>query len=140
MHLSYCIIIVLCVYLIFSWGLPCIEGFAASNDALLDEIAQELVKIDPRLDKISLFGADKTYTINKQKVYICTKDGNGNPYRDKESLYHVASHEFSHVLCKSIGHTPEFYEIFNDLKRKMAARGLIRDPNRDILPNYCGYN
>ena len=90
------------------------------------------------LNKISLYKGDKSYTINKQKVFLCLKDENGNYYPDMALIY-VFLHECAHSVCSEIGHTPLFNEIFDELLLEAAKSGLY-DPKYQMIQNYCNYN
>lgn len=87
------------------------------------------------MSEISLYRSNKSYTINKEKVYICLKDENGDYYSDQMLLY-VLGHEYSHVLCPEIGHTDLFHTIFEALLVKMTEAGIY-DPSVPIIQNYC---
>lgn len=50
------------------------------------------------LDKISLYKGEKSYTINKQKVFLCLKDENGNYYPDMALIF-----VFLHEALKKFG-------------------------------------
>jgi predicted metal-dependent hydrolase len=91
------------------------------------------------LDEVSIKKGEKSFTINKKEVYIClTHKVDGNEvYYNENMLIYVILHEISHVLCKSIGHTPEFFTIFDAVKDRAKTLGLW-DPNIPIVNNYCG--
>ena len=90
------------------------------------------------LDKISLYKGKKSYTINKEKVFLCLKDEKGDYYNTNLLMY-VTLHEISHVICESIGHTQEFHDIFEALLGAAAAEGIY-NPNLPIDPEYCTYS
>ena len=48
---------------------------------------------------------------------------------------HVILHELAHVKTDSIGHTPEFYDNFENLLSKAEKFGLY-DPNIEVPTNY----
>lgn len=87
------------------------------------------------MKETTLYKGAKSYTINKEKVYICLKDENGS-YYDNNMLVYVLAHEYSHVLCDSIGHTEEFHTIFESLLLKLAENGIY-NPNLPIQQDYC---
>lgn len=90
------------------------------------------------LDSISLYKGDKSYTINKQKIYLCLKDENGE-YYNMNMLIFVTLHEIAHCLCDEIGHTDRFNDIFNELLEK-AIKMKIYNPSIPIIQDYCTYN
>ena len=90
------------------------------------------------LNEILLSLGKKSYTINKQHIFMCMKDENGN-YYDDNMLFYVASHECCHVLCGEIGHTKLFHKMFDALLEKAIELGLY-DPNLPLVQNYCNYN
>jgi hypothetical protein len=87
------------------------------------------------LQELSFYKGNKSYTINKEKVFLCLKDKNNN-YYDMNTLIFVTLHEISHALCDEIGHTTKFNKIFDELIKK-ASEMKIYDPNTPIVQDYC---
>ena len=87
------------------------------------------------LDRVKLYKGNKSYTINKEKIFLCLKDEN-DEYYDLQQLYFVILHELAHCICQEIGHTEKFHEIFEALLLLAAEKGLY-DPNYKIDENYC---
>ena len=87
------------------------------------------------MKETDLYRAHKSYTINKERVYLCLKDEN-NEYYSLNMLIYVLAHEYSHVICESIGHTEEFHAIFEDLLVELADAGIY-DPTQPIIQDYC---
>lgn len=87
------------------------------------------------MNEISLHRGDKSYTINKENIYICLKDENGQ-YYDENMLIYVLAHETSHVLCDEIGHTEKFHIIFDALLDKLS-QAEIYNPSIPIKTDYC---
>jgi hypothetical protein len=90
------------------------------------------------LNEISLSTGNKSYTINKENIYLCLKDEN-NQYYEDNMLKYVLLHEISHSVCDEIGHTQKFNEIFKALLDKAVAM-KVYDPSIPIIKNYCLYN
>lgn len=90
------------------------------------------------LNEISLSTGNKSYTINKENIYLCLKDEN-NQYYEDNMLKYVLLHEISHSICDEIGHTEKFNEIFKALLDKAVAM-KVYDPSIPIIKNYCLYN
>ena len=88
------------------------------------------------LSKIKLMKGDKSFTINKQKVYLCLKDKKTGSYYNKNILIYVLLHELSHVLCDEVGHTEKFSSIFENLLTK-AKMQHIYDPRIQVSDDYC---
>jgi hypothetical protein len=91
------------------------------------------------MKEVNLYKGTKSFTINKEKVYLCCKDEN-NDYYSNNMLIYVLAHELSHVLSNSIGHTPEFYEIFDQLLVECVDAGIY-DASIEIISDYeskCG--
>lgn len=103
------------------------------NQPLLNEL-----KTKGLLNRVSLYKGQKSYTINKTKIYLCLKDENDN-YYDNNMLIYVLLHENAHCLSSSIGHNEEFNEIFEALLNEATDMGIF-DPNKHIDPDYCKYN
>jgi len=113
-----------------------IEPLFKSNKEYAGYLAQ--INNNNILETISLFKGDKSYTINKEKIYLCLNDENGK-YYDKNLLLYVLLHELSHVMCDEVGHTDEFYNIFDELLKE-AINQKIYDSTKPVDPNYCKYN
>jgi hypothetical protein len=107
------------------------------RDPVLDELRQQLADLDPKFQNVELYEGDKSYTVNKKKVFICLKDNNGR-YYNRNMLVYVTLHEYAHMLCKSVGHTPEFFTIFDELLDKATEMGLY-NPSIPPLDDYCGH-
>lgn len=121
------------VYCVFTF----VENYRHSRDPMLLEIKEKLKNVHPVVETLKFFEGNKSYTINKEKIYLCLKDEHG-AYYDQNMLMYVALHELSHVLCDEIGHTKKFHSIFHDVLQE-AARKKIYDPSKPILQNYCEY-
>lgn len=89
------------------------------------------------MNEVTLYKGEKSYTINKHKVFLCLKDENNNYYDDMMLLF-VLLHEISHVLCNSIGHTDEFNDIFQALLDEASKMGIY-NKDFEIIENYCQY-
>lgn len=107
------------------------------RDPLLIELQSKLSQLHPRFINVHLMEGNKSYTINKERVFICVKDRNGK-YYDKNMLVYVICHEYAHILCNEIGHTNQFFTIFEELL-KNAEKMNLYDPNIPPLTDYCGH-
>ena len=110
----------------------------ARNEPKVLEIKERLRAVHPRVDSLEFFAGNKSYTINKQKVYLCLKDEKGEYYEDNMLMY-VALHELAHVLCDEIGHTDKWKKIFEDLLADAEKKGVY-DSNVPPILDYCTYN
>jgi hypothetical protein len=106
-------------------------------DPRLDALRDKLAPVFPELRTISLYGSNRSFTINKQHVYICMKDEHGN-YYDENMLVYVLLHELAHVLCDEVGHTDKYKQIFRSLLHR-AHEADLYDPEIPPLDNYCNY-
>ena len=89
------------------------------------------------LHDLSLCKGEKSFTINKEDIFLCLKDENGSYYNDNMLIY-VLLHEVAHHLTSSIGHTKEFHEKFEVLLKKAIEMGIY-DPSIPTVKNYCNY-
>lgn len=87
------------------------------------------------LNELSFYKGNKSYTINKEKVFLCLKDKNENYYHINTLIY-VTLHEISHAICDEIGHTSKFNKIFDELLDK-ASSMKIYDSTIPIVQDYC---
>ena len=87
------------------------------------------------LNGVSIYKGSKSCTVDKKKIYLCLFDRDGNYYPNMMLIY-VLLHEISHIICGSIGHTPEFDKIFEDLIQEAVSQGIY-EVNYPIIDNYC---
>lgn len=106
-------------------------------DPMLKHIQHKLEPLDPRVKDLQFFEGNKSYTINKKKIYLCLRDEK-NDYYNENMLLYVAIHELAHVLCDEIGHTEKFHRIFKQLLYKAQSLGIY-DSTKPIVRNYCGH-
>lgn len=112
------------------------HSYAETYSEKLSELKKICEDISPGMtEDIQLFEGNKSYTINKKKIYLCTKDKSGRYYHDNQLLF-VLLHEFAHSKCKSIGHTEEFSQIFQKLLDEAQAKGYY-NPSIPQVDNYC---
>jgi len=142
-HLRWTLLIATCVLLFVSLVLYFIcfqiSEYYSQLDPVLMTIKNTIQPLNPHIvDNLQFFEGDKSYTINKKKIYLCLKDEHGD-YYDLNMLVYVAIHELSHVLCDEIGHTPKFHRIFQENLEYASKLGLY-DPSKPIVDNYCGHH
>lgn len=109
----------------------------SSFDPVLKHIKYKCRDVHPIIPKIELYEDSKSYTINKEKIYLCLKDKNGKYYNTNMLIY-VFLHEVAHILCDEIGHTRKFSDIFDNLLQEATKLGIY-DPNIPIVDDYCEY-
>ena len=137
-HIILIILLVIFVSLIIYLIINQISEMYAQQDPILEKIKNHISPLHPEVvSSIKFFEGNKSYTINKRKIYLCLRDENSE-YYDFNMLVYVALHELSHVLCDEIGHTPKFHSIFKNLLKK-AVEMNIYDANKPIIMNYCGH-
>lgn len=91
-----------------------------------------------KIDRIKIKEDTQSYTINKEKIYLCLTDKDKEFYSNNMLMY-VLLHEFAHTLCKSIGHTKEFHDIFEKLLKEAIDKKLY-DPSIPVDTEYCKHN
>lgn len=114
-----------------------IKDHYRQKDPMLSELKNDLRKVFPDIDNVSLYEGDKSYTINKHKIYLCLKDAKGK-YYNKNMLIFVLLHELAHVRCDEIGHTKKFHNIFEDMLKEAEINGLY-NPSIPVIQDYCEY-
>jgi len=107
------------------------------NDPKLRQLKKKLEILHPAVKDLDFYEGERSYTINKEKVYLCLKDEDGK-YYDDNSLIFVLTHEISHALNDEVGHTEKFHKIFEDLLNKATELGLY-NPSIPMVKNYCEY-
>lgn len=147
------VISIIILFTVYMWVLYIQEEYKLQSDPKLKELKEKiqplfskdkkytgiLSRINNRdvMNEIILYKGDKSYTINKHKVYLCLVDEKEQYYNDMMLLF-VCLHEISHVLCNSIGHTDEFNEIFDALLQEASDMGIY-DASYQPIQNYCQY-
>ncbi len=132
------IIIILILFVFFYLLFKQLKENFESNDPILHKLKFLVKNIDDRINDVEYYVDNKSYTINKKKIYMCLKDKNGK-YYDTNSLMYVLLHELAHVICKDdIGHTDKFFEVFDDLLYKAYTKGIY-NPSIPMVQNYCMY-
>jgi hypothetical protein len=106
------------------------------DDPMLYTLKEVLTPVHPMIKNLKLYKADKSYTINKDKIFLCLYDQDGN-YYPLNMLIYVLLHEVAHKINeKDIGHTEAFYNVFDDLLEKATNIGVY-NPDIPIIKNYC---
>lgn len=108
------------------------------NDPMLWQLKEIIKDVHPEAQNIKLYKGTKSYTLNKDKIFICLKDEN-DEYYPINMLIYVLLHELSHKINKDdIGHTEKFHTIFQALIEKAHNMGIY---NAYIPPikNYCSH-
>lgn len=113
-----------------------IEDYASPTD-LIETLRDRLEIVHPGIREIPIKKGEKSYTINKRKIYLCLEDENGE-YYDENMLSYVLLHEYAHVLCDEQHHTDKFYRIFDNLLDRATKAGVY-DPSKPIVKDYCEY-
>lgn len=100
-------------------------------------IRRRLSQIFPEIDRVRILKAGSSYTLGKEKIYMCTRDKKSNVY-DDNTLTYVFLHELAHCQTKQVGHGDEFKRQFARLLYRAKQFGLYDDriPHDS---NYCGY-
>lgn len=99
-------------------------------------------KSDPNRFLESTPDAEHTsYSVNKgESVHLCLRQRDGTEKLvDDNIMMFVSIHEMAHMITKSIGHEPEFWNNFGWLLREAEAKGLYKPTDFKSHPvMYCG--
>jgi len=128
------LIIIIIVLVLFTFYTQVREHYY--QDENLTRAVDEVCEYFPKAKRLKYYVGDESYTINKEKVYICIKDKNTQKVYDDNILKYVILHEYTHSICPEIGHTPLYHEMFDKVLKK-AIKDKLYDPNVKIPPNYC---
>lgn len=87
--------------------------------------------------------ADHTsYSVNKgEEVHFCLRQRGGGEETlvPEDVMMFVAIHEMAHMITKSVGHEPDFWNNFGWLLKEAEGRGLYKPLNFKAHPvPYCG--
>lgn len=103
-------------------------------DPTVTRLKQLLMPTFPELAQIRVMKGTSSYTVNKEKIYLCTTAA-GVEY-DDNMLTYVLLHELAHVLTLEFGHGAEFIENFKLLLERARQAGHY-DPTLSKVENYC---
>jgi hypothetical protein len=100
-------------------------------------------KPDPKRLSEATPDADHTsYSINKgEAVHLCLRQRNGpdESLVNENIMFFVALHEMGHMITKSIGHGPDFWNNFGWLLKQAEEQGYYKYQNFSAQPvSYCG--
>lgn len=105
------------------------------HDDKITELKYRVGKVFPLVNELEIYVGEKSYTINKEKIFLCLKDKN-EKYYDSNMLVYVLLHELSHVLNDEVGHGEKFQRIFDEVLEKATDAGIY-DPHKPLIQNYC---
>jgi hypothetical protein len=82
-----------------------------------------------------------SYSVNKgEKIVFCIRQKDDNESLvDENTMTFVSIHELAHIMTKSVGHTPEFWDNFKRLLKVSIEEGLYTKEDYTRNPKeYCG--
>ena len=129
-----CILIIIIIWIIVSQ----VTDHYDQQDPKLHQLKRDLDSVHPKMKHIKLYKGKKSYTINKDKIYLCLHDQHGE-YYDDNMLKYVLLHEFVHKINEDIGHTPKWKKKFEEILKKAADLGIY-DPTIEPINDYCIHN
>jgi predicted metal-dependent hydrolase len=104
------------------------------NEPTVVTLRNKIIPFFPELTRVKLMKGNSSYTINKQKIYLCT-ESKGEIYEDNMLVY-VILHELAHTQCSEIGHGSKFQNIFKSFLER-AERHNLFNPFLPRTENYC---
>lgn len=124
--------VLLIIYLTFKQ----IKENYSQNNPVIQILKENILNCFPELVHLKIYEGNKSYTINKEKIYLCIRDKN-NEYYNQNILMYVLLHEIAHTLCTDIGHTEQFKNIFNSLLARAENFGIYEHVK--IPKDYCNF-
>lgn len=135
--LSICVAVILICLIIWIMASQVLDYYDQS-DPKLHQLKRELQDVHPEMKHSKLYKGKKSYTINKDRIYLCLHDEHGKYYHDN-MLKYVLLHEFAHKINGDIGHTESWKAKFDEILKKAADLGVY-DPTIEPLHDYCTHN
>ena len=83
----------------------------------------------------------KSYSVNKgEELAICLRHtSEGYPFNDYNAIMFTTGHELAHVMNKTVGHPPEFWNYMKFNLEEMEKIGLYKPVDYAKTPiQYCG--
>lgn len=137
-YVAYVVALVIIAILIYSIQKQ-VKEHHLQDDPMLYTLKNVLIPLHPEVANLKLYKGEKSYTINKDKIFLCLYDKQGEYYPMNMILY-VLIHELAHkVNTKDVGHTDEFYRVFDELLQRATEMGIF-NPSIPILQDYCNYD
>jgi hypothetical protein len=109
------------------------------------QVIQLLQNFKPDAERLLESTPDEEHTsfsVNKgQKVHLCLRQrqGGNETLVDENIMMFVSLHEMAHMITKSIGHEPEFWNNFGWLLREAEKIGVYQYQDFKAQPvSYCG--
>ncbi len=112
------------------------ENYSQYNP-IIKTLKQEILSCFPELVHLQVYEDNKSYTINKEKIFLCLRDRYGQ-YYEKNILMYVLLHEIAHTLCTDVGHTEQFKDIFDILLQRATTAGIYS--HVDIPTDNCKFD
>ena len=117
-----------------------------NSDEQINKLEKDIKRIDNNFypDNLSESTPNNKYTsysVNKgEKIVFCLRSKDDNERLVKENvMMFVALHELAHVMTKSVGHTPEFWDNFRFLLKVAIDQKLYKNIDFNSNPeSYCG--
>ena len=107
-----------------------------------ESVNRMITKFNP--ENITEAGKNNKYTsysVNKgEKLVFCIRQKNKTEdLVDENTITFVAIHELAHIMTKSIGHEPEFWNNFRILLKEATALDIYKKEDYSKSPKpYCG--
>jgi predicted metal-dependent hydrolase len=107
---------------------------------------ESVIRMNERFnsDNITESGKNNQYTsysVNKgEKIVFCIRQKDEDEsIVDENTLTFVSIHELAHIMTKSVGHTPEFWNNFKRLLKESVSNNLYTKEDYTSNPKeYCG--
>lgn len=116
-----------------------VSEYFEQDDPMLHHLKRVLLPVHPTVKDLKLYKSNKAYTINKDKIYLCLYDKDGE-YYPLSTLSYVLLHELAHKINKEdVGHTQKFFEIFDELLLKATELGIY-NPDISVDKSYSNHN
>ena len=95
-----------------------LRNYLNKNKKNFEEYIEYIDLLDSRYDNVIIKENTEnnnytSYSVNKgEEIVFCIRSKIDNSLHDINLIMYVAIHEFAHVACPEIGHTPLFKKIF----------------------------
>lgn len=137
-------VVLLIVYVLYKLVIKngIIEKFTKSHP-VINQLQHKLKSVHPIIGECTILKGEESFTLNKNKIYLCLADKKTNKLYDENMLTYVLLHEIAHMLNTGnpnpdddVGHTPQFHKKFDELLAKAESLGLF-DSSIPLVENYC---
>ncbi len=113
------------------------EFFQKTSSPVIERLKDKVRQVLPIDGRVTIQEGDKSYSLDKEEIYLCVRDKKSGKIYDDNMLVYVLLHELAHCVNREdVGHTQAFHKTFNELLERAIQVGIY-NPNIPHVKDYC---